>query len=632
MEPRKKGTLKIFFGYCAGCGKTYAMLQAAHVKQREGVDVVAGYIEPHDRPETSACMQGLEVLPPKEIRYHHVICKEFDLDQALARHPQLMLVDELAHNNTAGMRHPKRYSDIEELLRAGIDVYTTLNVQHLESLHDIVEGITRIKVNERIPDKVFDEADQIECIDIDPEDIRIRLKEGKIYRQKQAEQALDHFFCRDNLIALREIAMRRCADHMNRQIQPATRSYTKEHILVCLSPSPSNALVIRTAARMVQAFQADFTALYIETEEHEAMCKEQLATLSDNITLARHFHADIVSAFGENIAQQINEYARVSGISKIVIGRSGRQNRFLRSNLIDELTALENHSDIYVIPDKNAVTTYRKKALHLRSSFNTRDTLIAVAIILAATLINLGFQSLHFDDADIIMLYLCAVLLISYYTSSRIYGFIASFAVVLLFNVLFTVPYFSFKAYAASYPMTFAIMFLVSLTTSTLTRKLKKQSHVNAMQAYRTSILLETSQQLQAADTMSQLAHICCEQLYKLLDKTIIIYTVQNNTLQYPFLYQKEYDAKEEAALLDHNEAAVADWVLKNNKMAGVTTSTLCGARGLYMAIRKKDQIYAIIGIAMQPKETLPPFEKSILTTILNEIALAMDAMCKTKT
>ena len=266
---RKSGKLKIFFGYAAGVGKTYTMLQAAHQAKERGIDVVAGYIEPHARPQTAALLDGLEQLPVKQVAYEGMTLREFDIDAALKRNPQLILVDELAHTNAAGSRHRKRYQDIEELLRAGISVYTTVNVQHLESLNDVVASITGIAVAERLPDRIFDRADQVEVVDIEPADLLERLKEGKFYRPNQAARAMDHFFTLKNLAALREIALRRTADRLNRAADTGvgTKAKSSEHILVCLSGAPSNANVIRTAARMAEAFRSSFTALFVETDD-----------------------------------------------------------------------------------------------------------------------------------------------------------------------------------------------------------------------------------------------------------------------------------------------------------------------------------------------------------------------------
>ena len=285
-----RGRLKIFFGYAAGVGKTYAMLEAAHAALAAGTDVVAGYIEPHTRPDTLALLEGLEQLPPLCVEYKNVTLREFDLDAAIARRPALLLVDELAHTNAEGCRHRKRCQDIEELLALGIDVYTTVNVQHLESLNDIVAAVTGITVRERVPDSVFDNADQVELVDIEPDDLLARLDRGKVYRPLQARRAMDHFFTRENLVALREIALRRTADRVNRRAEKGKDAsasyYTGEHILICLSSSPSNARVIRTAARLSDAFHGRFTALFVEVPGTRELNGESLARLRGNLRLA----------------------------------------------------------------------------------------------------------------------------------------------------------------------------------------------------------------------------------------------------------------------------------------------------------------------------------------------------------
>ena len=301
IDNKRQGSLKIFFGYAAGVGKTYAMLEAAHQVQKQGIDIVVGYIERHTRPDTLALLAGLEQLPNKEVDYKGIKLKEFDLDAALKRHPQIVLVDELAHSNAAGCRHAKRYQDVEELLRAGIDVYTTVNVQHLESLNDLVASITQVAVSERIPDYVFDSADQVELVDIEPDDLIARLQSGKVYRKNQASRALNHFFTRENLAALREIALRRTADRLSRHARKSGNENVAkagEHILICLSSAPSNAKVIRTAARMAEAFHSGFTALFVETPETKELKGDSLKRLRDNLHLAEQLGAQIATVYG----------------------------------------------------------------------------------------------------------------------------------------------------------------------------------------------------------------------------------------------------------------------------------------------------------------------------------------------
>lgn len=628
----KKGRLKIYFGYCAGVGKTYAMLSAAHEKKKEGIDVVIGYIEQHARPDTLALIDGLESIPNNDIAYRDITLHEFNLDAALERKPELILVDELAHTNAIGSRHPKRYSDIQELLHAGIDVYTTVNVQHLESLQDVVASITRIRVNERIPDKIFDLASEVVLVDIEPDDLVIRLKEGKIYKKSQVTRALENFFIKDNLVALREIALRRCADRVNKIASVATKQFTKEHIMICLSSSPSNAKVIRTAARLAAAFFGEFTALYVETPDSDNLGEEELHLLESNTRLAQQLGANVVSVYGEDIAEQISEYAKIASISKIVIGRSFNKHSFFsKSTLVDQLTTMAPDIDIYIIPDKNTREGHNVKGNYHRKApiFNLLDTFITFAFLTMATLIGLWFHNMGYTEANIIMIYILAVLLISFMTKSRIYGIVASILIVFIFNFFFTAPRFSFQAYAKSYPMTFAIMLFAALIVNSLTRKSRQQTRALALQSHRTEVLLEASQKFQMTETMSDVAKETCIQLHRLLNKTIIVYSVKNNKLQEPIVYNDELSDEEEILYSSPNEQAVAQWVLKNNKKAGVSTNTLPAAKGLYFSVRMKERVFAVIGIAMEAGEELPPFEKSLLAAMLNEIALVMESINK---
>ena len=352
-QKKAKGKLKIFLGYAAGSGKTYAMLEAAHEAKKHQVDVVAGYIEPHARPDTQAMIEGLEVIPPLMVDYKGIQLREFNLDAALQRKPQLLLVDELAHTNVHGSRNEKRYQDVQELLRAGINVYTTVNIQHLESLNDLVGNITNIEVRERIPDSVFDQADQVEVIDIEPEELIDRMKEGKIYGPIQAERALQNFFRREKLAALREIALRRSADRVNRiaeeerNVLGNMEYHTGEHILACISAAPSSAKVIRTAARLSYAFHAQFTALYVETPSMQEAGEKTKQTLKSHLELAKALGAKIVTVYGEDAAYQIAEYATVSNVSKVVMGRTNHRGiwRRPRIEVMEKLTHMAPNID-----------------------------------------------------------------------------------------------------------------------------------------------------------------------------------------------------------------------------------------------------------------------------------------------
>ena len=624
-EERKQGRgyLKIFFGYAAGVGKTYTMLEAAHTAKSRGVDVVVGYVEPHARPETTRLVQGLESLSPRIIEHNHIQLKEFDLDAALARKPELILVDELAHTNATGLRHHKRYQDIRELLAAGINVYTTVNVQHIESLNDMVASITGVLVRERIPDYVFDDADQVELVDIEPNDLIERLEAGKVYQPNQAKKALSNFFNRDNLIALREIALRRCADRINKMTELAKADkgidyFTGEHILVCISSSPTNAKVIRTAARMAAAFKGRLTALYIETSDYIRMDQKSLNTLSENMHLAQQFGARVEAVCGDDIAYQISEYARLSNVSKIVLGRSQtKKHLFSKPSLVEQLTFAAPNLDIYIIPVKGT-SVYRYQKYKEKPQFVLKDFLICICVIIAITFIGYLFQNFGFSEANIITVYILGVLMISIMTSQRIYSIVSSFLSVLVFNFFFT-----FQAYDSGYPVTFVIMFLAAFITSGLAVQMKNSAKRAAQTAYRTKILLDTNQLVQKEKNKKGIIDVTCHQLMKLLNKDIIFYPVDELNLQNPIVFSID-DSKDIEKCINNNETAVATWVYKNNKHAGATTHTLGNAKCLYLALRVNENVYGVVGIRIKNKP-LDPFEHSIVLSILGDAAMALE-------
>lgn len=630
---KDRGKLKIFFGYAAGVGKTFAMLDAAHAMQKEGVDVVAGYIEPHTRPETLVLLEGLEVLQPLSVLHKGITLKEFDLDAAIARKPELILVDELAHTNAENARHLKRYQDIEELLKAGINVYTTVNVQHLESLNDIVASITGVIVRERIPDHVFDSADQVELVDIEPDDLIERLNKGKIYKEKQAKKALDHFFSQENLGALREIAMRRTADRLNKVVDKNKNYmhngeyFTAEHVLICLSSSPSNAKVIRTAARMADAFHGSFTALFVETSTTKEMSEENKRRLQENLKLAEQLGARIATVYGEDVSYQIAEYAKVSGISKIVIGRSNNKKYWFgtKASLIERLTALAPNIDIYIIPDRQPPYLAKRFKQMKFYKLSVTELIKSVAVLSGATLISAWFDSLGFTEANIITIYILGVLITAMITRGRFYSGLISFVSVLVFNFLFTEPRFTLQAYDAGYAVTFLVMFLAGFITSNLTMRVKEQARQSALKAYRTEILLETSQKLQRARNKEEIYSESAHQMKKLLNRTIILYPSKGEVLGAPIIFADELSQNEAAYYINKDEHAVAQWVYKNNKHAGATTHTLPGAKCLYMAIRSQDTVFCVVGIVMEYDRVMEAFEKNLLIAMLGECALALE-------
>ena len=610
-------------------GKTYAMLEAAHHAKEMGVDVVAGYIEPHVRPETLALLDGLEQLPNKEIPYKNITLREFDLDGALARKPQLILVDELAHTNAAGSRHRKRYQDIKELLRAGISVYTTVNVQHLESLNDVVASITGIAVAERLPDRIFDRADQVEVVDIEPADLLERLKEGKIYRPNQAARAMDHFFTLKNLAALREIALRRTADRLNRAADTGvgTKAKSSEHILVCLSGAPSNANVIRTAARMAEAFRSSFTALFVETSDFKDMSDDNRSRLRANLRLAEELGARIATVYGDDTPLQIAEYARASGVTKIVLGRSNNKRFFWErsKNLVDRLNALAPDLDIHIIPDTYPAYRAPRKSWNLSERFTVKDALRTLVILAVCTMVGLAFAYLDFSEANIIMIYQLGVLVVAMVTSGRLYSLAASILSILIFNFFFTVPLFTFHFNDKSYLATFLVMFLVAFLSSSLTTRIKRQARLASRQAYRTQVLLEASQTLQKAEGQEAILEAMAVQLRKLLERTALYYPVlPDGTLGQPRFFPVE-PTVDTGAYLGPDETAVASWVQKNNKHAGATTNTLPNAKCLYLAVRGEGSALAVAGIAIEEGREPDAFEKNLMLAIVDECGLVLE-------
>ena len=636
---KSRGKLKIFLGYAAGSGKTYAMLKAAHEAKKHHIDVVAGYVEPHARPDTQALVKGLETIAPMEIAYKGVKLREFDLDAALKRNPRLILVDELAHTNVKGCRNEKRYQDVKELLRAGIDVYTTMNIQHLESLNDIVGNVTHIEVRERVPDKVFDHADQVEVIDIEPEELIERMKEGKIYGTLQAERALENFFRREKLVALREITLRRTADRVNRIAEEERNAlgemdyHTGEHVLVCISPSPSNAKVIRTASRLAYAFHASFTGIYVETPKMQEADEKNKAAVKNHMDLARALGADIVTVYGTDIAYQIVEYAIVGNISKIVMGRSRKQWMFgkSRSEVLEQLTYRAPNIDVYIIPDMKHTKEYREKGKSSEKKEESGKMVLLelgeiTAIMALSTMAAYIFQWFRLSEANLIMVYMVGVLLSSYVADKKIYALYSALISVLSFNFFFTEPYFSLKAYDKGSPVTFAMLFAVGFFMASMTRQLKAQTRESAKKAYRTEILLENSRKLRRGRTREEVWKQVAAQVGKLLNLSIIIYPVdKKGNLEEPMLFpRKGMGLPELKENVNGKERAVAQWAASNRHRAGTCTHTLPDANAMYLPVQSTEEVKGVMGILLEERRPVKDFEYGLLIAMLNETGVKL--------
>ncbi|MCI8982602.1 MAG: sensor histidine kinase KdpD [Hungatella sp.] len=621
--------LKIFFGYADGAGKTRAMLWAACQAKEQGMDVVAGYMEPRLSSQALGLLEGLEQLPALELRQGDRVIREFHLDAALSRKPQLILIDGLAHKNSQGCRHTRRYQDVQELLKAGIHVYTTVNVQDIESLNDVIADITGQQVRERIPDSVFDHADQVEMVDIEPEELLERLGPGRGAGSEGAGGG-SCACTQEVLTVLRRLALRRLADRLERLTGSARSGnggyHADEHILVCLSSSPSNAKTIRTAARMAGAFGGNLTALFVETPDFPAMEEADRKRLRDNMGLARQLGARIETTHGEDVPFQIAEFARLSDVSKIVIGRStvSRKGILDRQTLTERLIKNAPGLDIHIIPDTEAESSYQrpKKKLSQILAVSLWDGVKSVLVLLGATLVGSLFFSLGFTEANIINVYILGVLIVSVITSNRLCSLAVSVVGVLVFNFFFTIPRFTFYFHDPSYPVTFGVMFAASFLTGSLAARLKDNARQSAKAAFRTKILFETNQLLQKEKDAWSVTGAAAGQLLKLLKRDIVMYLSEDTGLSEPRVYSEGVQKGRE--LTWEQEKAAAEWVFKNNRLAGAGTDTLSDRQCLYLAIRVNQRVYGVTGISMGDKG-LDSFENSVVLSILGECALALE-------
>lgn len=631
-EHKHTGKLKIFFGYAAGVGKTYAMLDDAQQQFKSGMDVLVGYVEPHTRPETMQLLNGLPLLPPKVVPYRNIEIKEFDLDAALERKPDIILVDELAHSNAYGVRNKKRYQDIEELLNAGIDVYTTVNVQHIESLNDVVANITKINVRETVPDYIFDNADKVKLIDIEPDELLRRFDEGKIYHPKRAETALKNFFTRENLRLLREIAMRKAADrisHNNQNEKCMAEKMASTKLMVCVGPSPSSAKCIRWTARTAEAFHAPWTVAYVENTESWYSSESEKKTLRENLNLAEQLGAEIVTLNGDDIAFALAEYAKLSGITNIVIGKS-RNKKTLKGlfekDLEDKIIAIRPNVEIHIIPgEPSQKRVQSKKGVQLRQNLflSWMDTLKMLALLTIATLFCNGLKTLNIGEQNIIMVYILSVLVISRITRGYLYGIVGSVLSVLSFNFFFTMPYFTFNAIQPGYPVTFFIMLLVALITSALTIRVKIQARLVVERERRTEVLYEINKKLLSTRGLDNIVSLTNDYIIRIFERSVIFYSKDPGINSFNVLTQSPSEP-DSSFMLSKDERAVAHWVFTNHKYAGAGTDTLRGAGAFYMPVISQGNVLGVIGLSCT-KGALSQSKRFYLHMLTSQVAMALE-------
>ncbi|HUM27507.1 MAG TPA: sensor histidine kinase KdpD, partial [Anaerolineales bacterium] len=579
-EEHGRGKLKMFLGYAAGVGKTYAMLEAAHQRKAQGVDVVIGYVETHKRADTDELVEGLEVLPRKQVNYHNVTLPEMDVDRILARKPALVLVDEFAHTNAPGSRHPKRFQDVEEILNAGIDVYTTLNIQHLESLNDIVAQVTGVIVRETVPDRVIDEASEIEVIDLPPDELLTRLKEGKVYIPEQASRAIDKFFRKGNLTALREMSLRRAAERVDDQMRSymQTRAISGpwaagERLLVCVSPSPLSERLIRSARRLADELNAEWITVYVETPQFAAMSQEKRDRVAKILQLAEDLGARsyTLSSNGsiESTAQAVIDFAHKNNITKIIAGKPlrPRWQEFLRGSLVDKLIHKSGDIDIYVVTSMD-VPAFPADENPLKLHSPLYKYFLSMLLVGFATIIGFVIGG-RIEPTNLVMVYLLAVVVASVYLG-RGPAVLASLLGVLAFDFLFVTPYFTFAVSDTQYIITFIALFLVGMVISQLAARASEQAEAARQREAETAELYDLSRDLAISAELESILAVLQKHVEKIFSRTVAVLLPTENRLT-SYILSTGLELSDE-------EAAVADWVYRHGEAAGRNTNTLPAA------------------------------------------------------
>ncbi len=625
-----RGKLKIFFGASAGVGKTYAMLGAARQQKDLGTDVVIGVVETHGRKETEALLAGLERLPRLAISYRDKVLREFDLDAALARRPTLILMDELAHSNVAGSRHPKRWQDVHELLAAGIDVYSTVNVQHLETLNDVVSGIAGIRVWETVPDRVFDEADEVVLVDLPPDELLQRLQEGKVYLPQQAERAIRNFFRKGNLIALRELALRRTADRVDdemlayrRETSVNTVWQTRDALLVCIGPGTGSDRLVRTAARLAGRLEAPWHAVHVDTHTAGPEPELQRQRIVRALALAGSLGAETATLSADDAVATVVDYAREHNLSRVLVGRDHprRWRPWYRSMAERVGHAAPDLDVVQVARNDDARGTVPVSAVPPTPG-NWLAYLKAAAICAAATALAAPLADV-IDLTNIAMLFLLAVFLVAM-RLGRGPAVASSFLAVAAFDFFFVPPRFSFAVSDAQYLMTFTVMLIVGLITGQLTARYKQHAEVATQREARARGLYEMARDLSAALLPVQIAEAC--------DRFLVI----------------EFGAQ--AALLltdgkDHLQAAistgkagtgrtpvvdegVARWAFDHGEAAGLSTDTLPGSPLLYLPLKAPMRTRGVLAVAPRdPLRVQGPEARRQLETFASLVAIAVERM-----
>ena len=631
-----RGRLKIFLGAAPGVGKTYEMLLSAQARRRDGADVVVGVVEAHGRRETEALLEGLEVIPRQQVEYKGHLLAEMDLDAILKRRPQLVLVDELAHTNAPGSRHPKRYLDVEELIAAGIDVFTTLNIQHVESLNDIIARITRIRVRETVPDSILDQADDIEVVDLTPEDLIKRLREGKVYVPQQAERAIRHYFSTGNLTALRELALRRTAQRVDEQLLLHMREHAisgpwpaGERVLVCVSEAPSTAGLIRYARRVADHLRAPWTAIYVETPRTQRLTDAERDRIADFLRLAERLGASTITIPGRNIAEEVVAYSAANNITQIVIGKSDRPRWFemVHGSVVHDLVRKTAQISVHVIsadesetlPPKSVQTRPTVEPLRIDAYFGGAGT---VAVALGIGLLIKQFIAVQ----SISLVFLTAVLAAAIGWGLWPSMFVAVLSM-LAYNFFFLPPLYTFTIADPENVLALFFFLIVAVIVSNITARARSQIMTARSRAKTTAELYAFSRKVAGIGAIDDLLWATAFQISSMLNvRTVLLLPAQEGEgLDVASGYPPE----------DHLEAAdmaAARWTWEHNRAAGRGADTLPGGKRLFLPLRTGSGPVGVIGIDRDaPGPLLTPDERRLLDALCDQAAVAIERISLAK-
>jgi two-component system sensor histidine kinase KdpD len=635
-KQESRGRLKIFLGAAPGVGKTYEMLLSAQARRRDGVDVVVGVVEAHGRRETEVLLEGLEVIPRQQIDYKGHLLAEMDLDAILRRRPQIVLVDELAHTNAPGSRHPKRYLDVEELITAGIDVFTTLNIQHVESLNDIVARITRIRVRETVPDGILDQADDIEVVDLSPGDLIKRLREGKVYVPQQAERAIRHYFSSGNLTALRELALRRTAQRVDEQLLSHMRAHAiagpwaaGERVLVCVSEAPSTAGLIRYAKRLADRLQVPWTAIYVETARTQRLSDIERDRIADHLRLAERLGASTITIPGRNIADEVVAYATANNITQIVIGKSNRSRWFeiLHGSVVHELVRKTGQISVHVISadDSEAVPAKSVETGPVPEPPRIGPYLGSLGAVAIA--LGVGLLVKHFIAVQSISLVFLTAVLASAIAWGLLPSLFAAVASVLAYNFFFLPPIYTFTVADPENVLALFFFLVVAVIVSNLTARTRSQILAARSRAKTTAELYAFSRKVAAIGALDDLLWATAYQVSSMLNvRTVLLMPVRDREgLEVASGYPPEDQ-------LDDADMAAARWTWEHNRPAGRGADTLPGGKRLFLPLRTGSGPVGVIGIDRDaPDPLLTPDERRLLDALADQAAVAIERISLAK-